>query len=141
MNHKKRKYVKILFSCLFAGFLLSVSFRLVSAGEDMESMLTNWFSAKKAASIAEIETAVNEEKKKQIAKLKEEIPQKLAAADQQIKEKTQSEVAKRVAELEAYTNELIQNYDPTIEENQKKIAELEAIMEAAKADMAAVAEE
>lgn len=80
-------------------------------------------------------------KNKQIVKLKEEIPQKLAAADQQIKQKTESEVAKRVAELEAYTNELIQNYDPTIEENQKKIAELEAIMEAAKADMTAVAEE
>ncbi|MBN6885215.1 ASC-1-like (ASCH) protein [Cytobacillus horneckiae] len=139
-NHrsKGKKQIKLVAGMLFVVLMVGSSFSIVFANEDMESMLTSWFEHKKADSIASIENAVAAEQEKQTARLKEEMRVKIAEADKQIQATTQSEIEKRVNELQSYTDELIQSFDPEREDVDETIAELNAIMQSAKEQMEAV---
>lgn len=139
-NHrsKGKKQIKLVAGMLFVVLMVGSSFSIVFANEDMESMLTSWFAHKKADSIASIENAVAAEQEKQTARLKEEMRVKIEEADKQIQATTQSEIEKRVNELQSYTDELIQSFDPEREDVDETIAELNAIMQSAKEQMEAV---
>ncbi|MDQ0269152.1 hypothetical protein [Cytobacillus purgationiresistens] len=137
-TQRKKKPIKLVAGLLFCVLMVSSSVSIAFANNDIESMLTTWFASKKADSIASIEKAVATEQEKQTIRLKEEVRVKIAEADKQIQQTTQTEIDLKVQELKRYTDELINSYHPAQEGNEEVIKELNGIMEAAKQQMEAV---
>lgn len=80
-----------------------------SAKGDVTTLLTNWFANKKTAAVKEIEVSIEEEKNLLMNQLGVALQVEIEAANRDLEAFTQQEIALRVANLQAYADELIAN--------------------------------
>lgn len=104
------------------------SVKVVFANEDIAYMLKIWFHDKQSASIEEIERTISLEKEKQTDRLKSEIHEAIQSAESQYESFLEEEKTKRKQELIEYADQLISNYDVSVEADQVLIDKLNCLI-------------
>ncbi len=102
---KKKRFLIGLGALLFCLTLVG-GVRSAAAGSDISSLLINWFSNKKSDSIQQIEVAISNEKDLLLTDLKKALQVEIESANQELAAYTQLEISARVANLQAYAEEL-----------------------------------
>ncbi|WP_339213581.1 hypothetical protein [Ornithinibacillus sp. FSL M8-0202] len=104
------------------------SVKVVFANEDIAYMLKNWFDDKQSASMEEIERTITQEKEKQTTRLKSEIHEAIQSAESQYEAFLEEEKTKRKQELIDYADQLISNYDVSMEADQVLLDKLNCLI-------------
>ncbi|TFJ94424.1 stage III sporulation protein AF [Lentibacillus salicampi] len=141
IQRKKRrlKAIRTMLGLVLICTVLGSSIGIVSAEQDIGSILSNWFDKKSEESISEIDEAISKERKAQTERLKKELNTNIENANKQLEIYAEAEAEKAVSELEQYADSLLAdlNGDHTSAENEVA-AELAGIVQDAKNRMAEV---
>ena len=126
------KRILIVIGALFLSISIGSGVKSAFAGQDINSLLTNWFSAKKTESIQKIDVAITTEKDLLMVELKKGLQTEIQLAEEELAQFTQDEIDLRVDGLRSYADELLTNLSIDNSDEQAKIAAtLNAIYEQA----------
>ncbi|QUW21229.1 hypothetical protein JSQ81_15645 [Sporosarcina sp. Marseille-Q4063] len=126
------KRILIVVGALFLSISIGSGVKSAFAGQDINSVLTNWFNAKKTESINQIDKAITNEKELLMAELKKGLQTEIQLAEDELAQFTQDEIALRVDRLRSYADDLLRNMSIDNSDEQAKIAAtLNAIYEQA----------
>lgn len=143
MVSRKDKYrknskwsAKLLIGVLLLSSIAVGNVSVAFAGEDISSLLTNWFNQKGAQSVTTIEQAINQEKELQKQRLREELQLKISESAKEIDQFTENQKQSKVQSLKAYGDQLISkmNIDST-GEKQEISAKMDSIVQQAIEEM------
>lgn len=143
MISRKEKYqVKhkwkaiLLIGVLLLSFLAIGNVGVAFAGDDINSLLTNWFNQKGAQSVSTIEQAIQSEKEVQKQRLKEELQLKISESAKQLDQFTEEEKQNKVQSIKEYADQLISNMKiDNSEQKQQITAKMDAVIQKAKDDL------
>lgn len=146
MVSRKEKYkvqkkwsAKLLIGVLLLSIVAIGNVGVAFAGEDISSLLTNWFNQKGAQSVSTIEQAINNEKELQKQRLKEELQLKISESAKQLDQFTLEEKQRRVQALREYADQLVSNMKVDNNEEKHKIsAQMDAIIQKAEEELSQV---
>lgn len=128
-TYKKKHHfsLKLLIGVLLLSGTIVGNIGVAFADQDINTLLTSWFSKKGQESISSIETAVSTEKEQQKIRLKEELQSELANSAQLLQQYTEEEKQKRILELQQYADKLIE--EMKLENNQAEKQRIAADMD------------
>ena len=111
-RYKKKKInsmkkVKFLIGAVLLIGILGSGVSIAFAKQDVQSLLTNWFTSKRGAAVEEIKDAIENERDIQIDRIKEQLQQEIQQASQYIDSFTIAEKDRRTSNLRSYADELI----------------------------------
>lgn len=126
------KRILIVVGALVLSISIGSGVKSAVAGQDINSLLTNWFTAKKTESIQKIDVAITTEKDLLMVELKKGLQTEIQLAEEELAQFTQDEIDLRVDGLRSYADELLTNLSIDNSDEQAKIAAtLNAIYEQA----------
>jgi len=110
-SHTKRfTFIKIAIAAtLFLLFTLG-SFSVLAAEGNIASILSDWFSKKEKEAITEIDETITKTQEEQTERLKKTLQEILAEQQEELTQFLDSEKEKRAEALEAYADELIEEF-------------------------------
>ena len=126
------KRILIVVGALFLSISISSGVKSAFAGQDINSLLTNWFNTKKTESINQIDKAITSEKDVLMTELRTAIQAEIKLTEEELAEVTQTEIDIRVNNLRGYADELLENL--TVDSSDDKVeitSNLDAIFEQA----------
>ncbi|ETI70125.1 hypothetical protein [Neobacillus vireti] len=128
MYKKKNHFrLKLLIGVLLLSGTIVGNIGVAFADQDINSLLTNWFTKKGQESISAIENAIATEKEQQKIRLKEELQSELKNSAQLLEKYTKEEKQKRILALQQYADKLIE--DMKLENNQAEKQRIAADMD------------
>lgn len=138
-KQKKKRRLLQVFGALIISVTIGSGVTTVNAGQDVSSLLANWFNGKQSESIQVIDKAITAEKEKLKLELKEALKAEIQGAEAELDKFTEAEKKARIASLNKYAEELAAkiNIDNT-EEKEKVTKELNKIIKQAIKKMDAV---
>src|SRR5699024_3037498 len=110
-RHRKRMGIKWIVGLFVALFIIGGSIHVAFAGENIETLLTNWFQNKKTESIADIEKAVTNVQDVQTTRLKKELEKAIAEAEEDLNSFTEEQKTSIANELRQYADDLLRDLD------------------------------
>lgn len=116
------KRILIVIGALFLSISIGSGVKSAFAGQDINSLLTNWFNAKKTESINQIDQAITNEKDLLMVELKKGLQKEIQLAEKELAQFTQDEIDLRVDELRSYADELLLNMSIDNSDEQAAIA-------------------
>ncbi|WP_172371541.1 hypothetical protein [Sporosarcina jiandibaonis] len=126
------KRILIVVGALFLSISIGSGVKSAFAGQDINSLLTNWFNSKKTESINQIDKAITNEKELLMVELKKGLQAEIQHAEDELAQFTQDEIELRVEGLRSYADELLMNMSFDNSDEQAEIsATLNAIYEQA----------
>jgi len=126
------KRILIVIGALFLSVSIGSGVKSAFAGQDISSMLTNWFSAKKVESIKQIDEAITTEKDLLMVELKEGLQTEIQLAEDELAQFTQDEIEHRVNGLRSFADDLLLHISvDNSEEHEEISATLDVIYEQA----------
>ncbi len=128
-TYKKKNHfsLKLLIGVLLLSGTIISNIGVAFADQDINSLLTNWFTKKGQESIRSIESAIATEEVQQKIRLKEELQSELANSAQLLEQYTEEEKQKRIFALKQYADKLIE--DMKLENNQAEKRRIAAEMD------------
>ncbi|SHG16642.1 hypothetical protein [Ornithinibacillus halophilus] len=134
-NHFSTKLKVLITSILFIITVLS-SFGMAFANEDIQSLLTNWFTDQREVAIESIESAIMTEKDQQKVALQSYIKEAIQSSEKEIKQFTEEEKKRRVQEIKSHAQTLMNNFEVNNKEEKSQIqSEFDAILKRAMEDL------
>ena len=121
------KRILIVIGALFLSMSIGSGVKSAFAGQDITSMLSNWFSAKKTESINQIDEAITDEKDLLMVELKEGLQTEIQLAEDELAQFTQDEIELRLDGLRSFADELLLNMSV---DNSEEHAEISATLDA-----------
>ena len=126
------KRILIVIGALFLSISIGSGVKSAVAGQDINSLLTNWFTAKKTESINKIDEAITTEKDLLMVELKKGLQTEIQLAEKELVQFTQEEIDLRLNGLRNFADELLLNMSFDNSDEQAEIsATLNAIYEQA----------
>ena len=126
------KRILIVIGALYLSFSIGSGVKSAFAGQDINSLLTNWFTAKKTESINKIDEAITTEKDLLMVELKKGLQTEIKLAEKELVQFTQEEIDLRLNGLRNFADELLLNMSFDNSDEQAEIsATLNAIYEQA----------
>lgn len=100
---------KLLIGTVILTIGLGCSLNISFADQDIEGLLTNWAQKQRENSINVIESAISTEKEEQLLRLRGQLQEEIAKAEQELEHYTLSEKNKRVEAIQTHADELARN--------------------------------
>lgn len=126
------KRILIVVGALFLSISIGSSMKSAFAGQDINSLLSNWFNTKKTESIQKIDEAITTEKDLLMIELKDGMQQEIQLAEEELTRFTQDEIESRINGLRDFADELLSNISiDNSNEQAEIIATLDSIYEQA----------
>ena len=117
------KRILIVLGALFLSVSIGSGVKSAFAGQDINSLLTNWFNSKQTESINQIDEAITTEKDRLMIILKDGMETETQLANDKLTQFTKDQIEQRVSSLQAFVDELLGTMTVDTSEDKIKITD------------------